>query len=325
MRRVGIAGGTGWLGRIIVEHVANTRKYTIYVLTRSATGAIAGRHGIDALELDYSSPLSIAERLRAENIDTVISAIAILNEEDHRAQINLIEGAALSGTVTRFTPSDGFPPAIPGLGEYQIARFKAQAVEKLRLTHLKFTRLITGWLMDKFGHPYEPAYGCPIMVALDVENACAAIPGNGNARVVMTHSSDAAAFLARLLALDEWPEKCWVVGDRLTWNEALVYAERAREEMFELTYDDVEELREGKVTELPANRSRYAIVPKDLMDGLRCVCGIASVEGWYNFPGDTVRQLFPEMRTTRFEALMRRCWMGKVRKVPFSPLPRVAV
>lgn len=30
----------------------------------------------------------------------------MLSEDDHRAQLNLIEGAALSGTVTRFAPSE---------------------------------------------------------------------------------------------------------------------------------------------------------------------------------------------------------------------------
>lgn len=129
--RVGVAGGTGGLGRTIVEHIANTGKYTVYVLTRSvsnwipvlvhsfiyiytddfsrqkqATGVVAGRRGVEALELDYSSPSSIAERLRAENIDTVVSVIGMLSEDDHRAQLNLIEGAALSGTVTRFAPSE---------------------------------------------------------------------------------------------------------------------------------------------------------------------------------------------------------------------------
>ncbi|KAF4312024.1 Cytochrome P450 [Botryosphaeria dothidea] len=337
MRRVGIAGGTGGLGRTIVEHVANTRLYTVYVLTRSATGLIAGRRGVECLELDYSSPSSIAERLREENIDTVISVIGILSEEDHNAQINLIEGAAQSGTVTRFAPSEygwdyeeackhGFPPAIPGLGDYQLAAFKAQAVVRLRATDLAFTRVIAGLRMDYFGHPHEPVLsGCPVVVALDVENARAALPGNGNAGVVVTHSADVGAFVARVLARAEWPEKCWVVGDRLTWNEALVFAERARGEMFEMRYDSVEELRAGRVTELPANRARYGVVPKQLLDGLLCVWGIAFCEGWFDFPGDTVAELFPDMKTTKFEELMRRCWGRRVERARGPPRVDLAV
>ncbi|KAL1638732.1 hypothetical protein SLS58_008655 [Diplodia intermedia] len=331
--RVGVAGGTGGLGRTIVEHIANTGKYAVYVLTRSATGAIAGRRGVEALELDYSSPSSIAERLRAENIDTVVSVIGITSEDDHHAQLNLIEGAALSGTVTRFAPSEygwdyeealkhGFPPTIPDLGTYQPATYKAAAVAKLRAhgDRLAFTRFITGLLMDPFAHPVEPAPGffpgaAAAAVVLDVENARAALPGDGNARVVTTHSRDVGACVARMLDVDRgrWPERCWVVGQRLTWNEALVWAERARDQMFDMTYEPVAELRAGRVAELPANVPRYALAPKRQLDGLLCVWGVAFAEGWLDFPGDTIGELFPDMETTSFEGLMRRSW-GSLRR-----------
>ncbi|KAB2580337.1 hypothetical protein DBV05_g1254 [Lasiodiplodia theobromae] len=363
--RVGVAGGTGGLGRTIVEHIANTGRYTVYVLTRSATGVVAGRRGVEALELDYSSPSSIAERLRAENIDTVVSVIGMLSEDDHRAQLNLIEGAALSGTVTRFAPSEygwdyegaakhGFPPNIPVIGAYKPATYKAETIEKLRsyskntdtststttttndnddndndentptptpttttttTNKLTFTRFISGLLMDFFGHPHEPVNGFPVVVALDVENARAAIPGTGNANVAMTHSSDIGAFVARMLALESgrWPEKCWIVGDRLTWNEALVFAERARDKMFDMKYDALTDLKAGRVTELPANRPRYALASKQMLDGLFCVWGIAFAEGWFDFPGDTITELFPDMKTTSFEKLVQRSWASKSR------------
>ncbi|GME34588.1 Cytochrome P450 [Neofusicoccum parvum] len=322
MLRVGVAGGTGGLGRTIVEHIANTQLYAVYVLTRSATGVI-GRRGIQALVLDYSSPAAIAAVLRAEHIDTVISVIGILSEDDHQAQLNLIDGAAQSGTVTRFAPSEygwdyeealkhGFPPTIPGLGEYRPAAFKAAAAARLRGTAgLRWTRVVSGLLMDFFGHPHQPAPGFPVAVALDVENARAAIPGDGNAGVVLTHSADVGAFVARLLGLREWPERCFVVGDRLTWNEALVWAERARGQMFDMRYDAVDDLKQGRVTELPANVQRYSVVPKQLLDGLFCVWGIAFVEGWFDFPEDTLKELFPDMRPRSFADLMRACWAGR--------------
>lgn len=134
--------------------------------------------------------------------------------------------------LTRRSWASGFPPTIPGLGEYRPAAFKAAAAARLRGTAgLRWTRVVSGLLMDFFGHPHQPAPGFPVAVALDVENARAAIPGDGNAGVVLTHSADVGAFVARLLGLREWPERCFVVGDRLTWNEALVWAERARGEL----------------------------------------------------------------------------------------------
>jgi hypothetical protein len=49
---------------------------------------------------------AIAEILRKNEVRVVISAIGVLFEDTHRAQINLIKGAAKAGTVTRFAPSE---------------------------------------------------------------------------------------------------------------------------------------------------------------------------------------------------------------------------
>ena len=58
------------------------------------------------LAADYSNPESIADVLRSNGTEVVISTIGILFEDTHRAQMNLIEGAEKSGTVKRFAPSE---------------------------------------------------------------------------------------------------------------------------------------------------------------------------------------------------------------------------
>lgn len=81
--------------------------------------------------------------------------------------------------------------------------------------------------------------------------------------------------------------------------------------MFDMTYEPVSELKAGRVTELPANVPRYALASKQQLDGLLCVWGIAFAEGWFDFPGDTISELFPDMETTSFEKLMQRSWGSK--------------
>lgn len=61
---------------------------------------------IQYLVVDYSSPAQIAEVLRANQVEVVISAIGIVFEDTHLAQMNLIDGASQSGTVVRFAPSE---------------------------------------------------------------------------------------------------------------------------------------------------------------------------------------------------------------------------
>ena len=58
------------------------------------------------LVVDYSSPESIADVLRSNGTEVVISTIGVLFEDTHQAQMNLIEGAEKSGTVKRFAPSE---------------------------------------------------------------------------------------------------------------------------------------------------------------------------------------------------------------------------
>lgn len=56
--------------------------------------------------MDYSSPSKIADILRVNKIEIVISTIGVLFEDTHQAQLNLIDGAVQAGTVSRFAPSE---------------------------------------------------------------------------------------------------------------------------------------------------------------------------------------------------------------------------
>lgn len=85
------------------------------------------------------------------------------------------------------------------------------------------------------------------------------------------------------------------------------------DKMFDMKYDALTDLKAGRVTELPANRPRYALASKQMLDGLFCVWGIAFAEGWFDFPGDTITELFPDMKTTSFEKLVQRSWASKSR------------
>lgn len=56
--------------------------------------------------MNYSDVGAVAQVLRGNNIDTVISTIGILFEDTHQAQMHLIDAAVQSGTVKRFAPSE---------------------------------------------------------------------------------------------------------------------------------------------------------------------------------------------------------------------------
>ena len=81
--------------------------------------------------------------------------------------------------------------------------------------------------MDYFGPP-DASYLRLITLIVDVENAKAAIPGDGNTPVALTHSRDVAKFVAEALSLDEWPEAFFVAGEKLTMNELVSVAESVK-------------------------------------------------------------------------------------------------
>lgn len=105
--------------------------------------------------------------------------------------------------------------------------YKCAALEKLRGSPLSFTAYICGFFLDYYGYPYAPTYLPPMHIVLDMHNAKAAIPGNGDVPVVFTYTKDVGKLVAASLDVREWPEKAFIVGDKVTLNELLKLAEDA--------------------------------------------------------------------------------------------------
>jgi hypothetical protein len=254
--------------------------------------------------------------LADNNIDTVISTMGILSGEHTKNQLNLIEGAVNSGTVKRFAPSEwgidyveaqkqGF-----GLPSAEMVGYKVSGIEALKKAGLPYTRFMTGYFLDYFGYPHYKTYMSPIAIGLDVENATAAIPGDGNVPVVFTLTSDVGKFVAASLD-SEWPEKSVIVGTRVTLNELLSFAEDATGKKFSVTYDSLEKLKGYQVTELPANIPRYQFFPKQMMDGLLATMGVGMAEGWFDLKGETLNSKFPQVKATGAKEFLSQVWSGK--------------
>ncbi|KAE9570190.1 hypothetical protein CGMCC3_g13791 [Colletotrichum fructicola] len=257
MVRVAIAGGSGGLGRVITKAVARSGKHDVFVLSRRSLSISEQTIGVGCLTVDYSNVSQITGLLESNNIEVIISAIGIVFEDSYRAQMNLIEGASRSTTVRRFAPSEfaldyvqgvtqhvlfdseqeylmtnfrtrGYPFPVPGSQMYKAAEYKVETLEKLKSTQMEYTRFISGFLMDYYGYPAVPCPVLPLAVVLDVENCQAAIPTDGNSPVTLTHSETIGRFVAASLDLPRWPKKALIIGDTLTWNQALEIAEEAR-------------------------------------------------------------------------------------------------
>lgn len=82
---------------------------------------------------------------------------------------------------------------------------------------------------------------------LDAENNVAVVPGDGDAPVVLTHSSDAARFAVTLLDVPHWKRRYFIVGNRTTLNDAVRLAEEVKQVKFNVHYESLESLQNGEV------------------------------------------------------------------------------
>ncbi|GME39309.1 phosphoserine aminotransferase [Neofusicoccum parvum] len=115
--------------------------------------------------------------------------------------------------------------------------------------------------MDYYGMPHLKTHLRALVAFIDVEHRKAAIPGDGNAKVVFTLTGDLAKFVVALLDLptEKWPRSAMVVGDRLTLNELVEMAEKIVGNKFDVEYDSVAKLRKGVPAELPGNIPHYVL------------------------------------------------------------------
>ncbi|KAM6534220.1 hypothetical protein FALCPG4_007152 [Fusarium falciforme] len=323
MVKVTVAGGSNGLGRVIVRAIAAIGKHEVSVLSRQDKEADP-KDSIPVLVVDYSSPDSIADVLRSNGTEVVISTIGILFEDTHQAQMNLIEGADKSGTVKRFAPSEfaydylaakkgGYPCQVPGLEGYKGNTYKIEAFKKLQSTSMESTRFIIGFLMDYYGAPAELPPVLYLAVVLDIENNKAALPVTGDDKVTLTHSETIGKFVAASLDLKEWPEKSWVIGDTLTWREALGFVESTRKIKFDVHLDSIDDLKESKITELPGNIPKYELVGKPFFDGMMSLWSLGFAWGWYDLTSynkseKTLNEVFPVLETLTFKSFMERCF-----------------
>ncbi|KAH0422190.1 hypothetical protein CcaCcLH18_12971 [Colletotrichum camelliae] len=309
MVRVAIAGGSGGLGRVITKAIAQAKKHDIFVLSRRSMSISEQIPGVGCLIIDYSNVSQITDLLESNNIEVVISAIGIVFEDSHRAQLNLIEGASHSTTVRRFAPSEfaldyvegaarGYPFPVPGSQVYKAAEYKMETLEKLKSTQMEYTRFMSGFLMDYYGYPAAP---------------CPPIPTDGSSPVTLTHSETIGRFVAASLDLPCWPKKALIVGDTLTWNQALAIAEEVRGKTFDVKIEPLYDLKKGIITELPGNKRRYLALPKGILDAVLCVWNIGFIQGFYDLeglanPDSMLNQVFPNIPVLSFKEFMERCW-----------------
>ncbi|KAL0938320.1 nmra-like family protein [Colletotrichum truncatum] len=315
MAVIAVAGGTGNVGKTLVEAIVATGKHDVKILARKANPELEKQVGASILVLDYANVEATTKILEDNNVHTVISAINMMPPPGQVPQeIELIRAADASKTTKRIITSGWGVPHHEGqindLGSVP-HKLKAQAFLKNETKDLEYAVVHNGFFLDYWGLQAEKSHMSPFTLFIDIPNNAAAIPGSGNVPAAFTHTTDVAKFVAAALDLKKWDTDLYIVGDKVTFNEFLQYAEKAKGTKFNVAYDSVEKLKARQPTELPGQIPAYPFLPKEIYQGIASTFGLWFEGGAFDIPPagtKTLNEVFPEIKTWKVEDILNKAW-----------------
>ncbi|KAM0492543.1 hypothetical protein ACHAP8_009898 [Fusarium lateritium] len=311
MVNVAVAGGTGGVGRSIIDALKQDGTHSAIILTRKAPDDID--NGFPVVTVDYEDVDNLHAVLQEHNIETVISTLSMHIIGVGRSQINLIEAAERSESTKRFVtstwavraPTEQAPSLLPH-GFQHIDSYK-----KLEQTGLEWTAFNVGWFLEYYAMPYVDTYIPQTTFVVDMANCHASIPGDGKQAMTFTYTKDVAKFVVAALQLPSWEHDTYVIGDKMTWEEFVLLAEEVRGKKFSVTYDSAAKLKASEVTELPGQVAAYDYFPKEWAQKLFSVFGFWVTEGIFDWPEHkTLNQQFPGLKVTSAREMLEQAWKG---------------
>ncbi|KAB2570131.1 Bifunctional pinoresinol-lariciresinol reductase 2 [Lasiodiplodia theobromae] len=293
--KVAVAGGNTSVGLAIVDGIKARGKYECIILGRRPHA----EH--DVLVVDYADIDGLVAKLEETQVNVVISALSMQDDACGQAQLNLIEAANRSKCTKRFLPSEfGIHYTaervenLTGLSFH----YKLTAVKALEKTDLEFSLVSCGIYLDYWAASVIPSrlrFCQPYW--LDFGHRLAAIPGDGNAPLVLTHTRDVGRFTAALLELPRWERRYTIRGDRLALNEAVRTAEEVMGVKFAVVYESAEKLREEDATILPGMGGLLDEATRTVMKQRLAHLGIICLEGCMDLDGSaSLNVIFPDIK-----------------------------
>lgn len=125
------------------------------------------------------------------------------------------------------------------------------------------------------------------------------IPGDGNAHIPLTHSTDAAKFTIALLDLPQWKHRYTIVPNRITLNEAVRLIEEIKGVKFDVQYFSVEALQRGEIDLTPRMKKILPQKAHEVTKSMVASSGLRMAKGENDFSAsiDDLTVQFPNIKT----------------------------
>jgi hypothetical protein len=258
----------------------------------------------------------MASFLEDHQIHTVISCLMLTEQRITDAEAAAITAADMSPCTCRFIASNWGPPTKE---EYKDRSpwypYQLTIRDQLRTTSLEWTEIATGYFLDYWGMPHIKTNMTPDMPALDVVHGVAGIPGTGDEPVSFAYTYDVASVVAEILTTPKWDEATYIVADKLTWNDFVALAEAARGRKFHVSYDHVDELAKGNITELPSHSEVYHEFPKEELQEMYSGLGLSMARGTFDLDlNKSVHLQFPHIQMMTVRDMLRDIWETRAKE-----------
>ncbi|KAG2441235.1 hypothetical protein HYH02_010078 [Chlamydomonas schloesseri] len=229
-----VIGGSGLLGKHIVSGLLENGSYDVTVISRKGSDesklAPLVAKGAKVAHVDFAEQDSLVSALKGQEIVISTVGAAALAE-----QPKLIEAAKAAG-VRRFVPSEfGLDSCAPGIREYFPALgYKYAAQDALKASGLEYTFIITGFFLEtQFTSVFY----------WDVPGGKVTVKGDTTQPFTVTSLVDVGRWTAEAL-LDPASKNAtvYLVGENITYDEAVKTVEKATGKRLEVTRASKEEL-----------------------------------------------------------------------------------
>ncbi|KAE9378972.1 NAD(P)-binding protein [Stipitochalara longipes BDJ] len=315
MVKIAIAGGSGQVGREVVDALVATKKHEIVILSRNVAAVDDNSSEIAWRTIDYNDKSSLVEALRG--IHTVLSFTQLLADPENTSQKNLIDASIAAG-VKRFAPSEwGSASAIDmpwWAGKDEIKEYlkKVNETEKV----LEYTLFQPGLFLEYLAYPYKTAKHLePLNTMIDFQNRRAIVVEGHDAIMTYTSVNDLAAVIARAVDLDgEWPVIGGISGNRVPISKLLKIGEKVRGQAFSIDKVKLEDLENGILTASWTLDASHPSVARDqverMMKAVLVGTLLSSAKGAWDV-SDDFNQLLPDFKFAQVENFLTEVWKGK--------------
>ncbi|KAK1147810.1 hypothetical protein N8T08_000323 [Aspergillus melleus] len=306
---IAVAGGTGSVGRTIIEALTATAKHSVIVLTRTPRSSTKYA---TYLEVNYQDVEATAAALESANIDTVICAISMLSEESSQTQHKLIDASVRSNATRRFVVSSfDIYFQEEHIATVPAAKWQFDALNALEKTGLEYTRVVNGFFLDYYGMPHWPTHLKPWTNSVSVAGKWAVIPGDGTSKGTFITSQDMAKFVARMMDLQKWSALTSIVGEELTFLQITEIAEKVRGDKFRIIFESMDSLAKGKISFPEFPEADYGLSNEEWENILSKIHYLAGMDVALVKSDDPLNDQFPELKLTTISEVIESSWTGK--------------